>query len=109
MREYERDFALQRLPVSDADAHTSTHSSADSCAYSSAYSSAHRSTDCCSDSFPNGSTDCCSDSFPNGRPHCFADTGTDVRSGRLRRWQLVRFLELHVDLWRRAHVATSND
>jgi hypothetical protein len=41
--------------------------------------------------------------------HSSADAGTDVRSGRLRLGQLVRFLELHVDLWRRAHVATSND
>ena len=76
-----------------ASTHSSTHGNSDS----SAYSSAHRSTDC----FTN--------SFSNGRPYCSADAGTDVRSGRLRLGQLVRLLELHVDLWRRAHVATSND
>ena len=75
--------------MSDAGAHSST--------YASTYSSSDRSTDCFTDS--------CS----NGRPYCSADAGTDVRSGRLRHGQLVRFLELHVDLWRRAHVATSND
>jgi hypothetical protein len=57
----------------------------------------------------HGSTDCFTDSFSNSRPYCSADAGTDVRSGRLRLGQLVRLLELHVDLWRRAHVETSND
>ena len=76
-----------------ASTHSSTHGNSDS----SAYSSAHR------------STDCFTDSFSNGRPYCSADAGTDVRSGRLRLGQLVRLLKLHVDLWRRAHVATSND
>ena len=87
--------------MSDAGAHSSTYASTHSSTHgnsdSSAYSSAHR------------STDCFTDSFSNGRPYCSADAGTDVRSGRLRHGQLVRFLELHVDLWRRAHVATSND
>ena len=83
--------------MSNAGAHSSTYASAYSHSDSSAYSSAHRSTD----SF--------TDSFSNGRPYCSADAGTDVRSGRLRLGQLVRLLELHVDLWRRAHVATSND
>ena len=76
-----------------ASTHCRTHGNSDS----SAYSSAHR------------STDCFTDSFSNGHPYCSADAGTDVRSGRLRLGQLVRLLELHVDLWRRAHVATSND
>ena len=87
--------------MADAGAHSrtyaSTHSSTHGNSDSSAYSSAHR------------STDCFTDSFSNGRPYCSADAGTDVRSGRLRLGQLVRLLELHVDLWRRAHVATSND
>ena len=87
--------------MSDAGAHSSTYASTHSSTHgnsdSSAYSSAHR------------STDCFTDSFSNGRPYCSADAGTDVRSGRLRLGQLVRLLELHVDLWRRAHVATSND
>jgi hypothetical protein len=87
--------------VSNAGAHSSTYASTHSSTHgnsdSSAYSSAHR------------STDCFTDSFSNGRPYCSADAGTDVRSGRLRLGQLVRLLELHVDLWRRAHVATSND
>ena len=87
--------------MSNAGAHSSTYASTHSSTHgnsdSSAYSSAHRSTDC----FTN--------SFSNGRPYCSADAGTDVRSGRLRLGQLVRLLELHVDLWRRAHVATSND
>jgi hypothetical protein len=91
--------------VSDAGAHSSTYastySSSDSSAYSSAYSRAHRST--------HRSTDSFTDSFSYGRPYCSADAGTDIRSGRLRLGQLVRLLELHVDLWRRAHVATSND
>ena len=91
--------------MSDAGAHSSTYastySSSDSSAYSSAYSRTHRST--------HRSTDCFTDSFSNGRPYCSADASTDVRSGRLRFGQLVRLLELHVDLWRRAHVATSND
>ena len=87
--------------MSNAGAHSSTYASTHSSTHgnsdSSAYSSAHR------------STDCFTDSFSNGRPYCSADAGTDVRSGRLRLGQLVRLLELHVDLWRRAHVATSND
>ena len=83
--------------MSNAGAHSSTYASAYSNSDSSAYSSAHR------------STDCFTDSFSNGRPYCSADAGTDVRSGRLRLGQLVRLLELHVDLWRRAHVETSND
>ena len=80
--------------MSNAGAHSSTYASAYSNSDSSAYSSANR------------STDCFTDSFSNGRPYCSADAGTDIRSGRLRLGQLVRFLELHVDLWRRAHVAT---
>ena len=87
--------------MSNAGAHSSTYASTHSSTHgnsdSSAYSSAHRSTDC----FTN--------SFSNRRPYCSADAGTDVRSGRLRLGQLVRLLKLHVDLWRRAHVATSND
>ena len=80
-----------------ASTHSRTHGNSDSSAYSSAHRSAHR------------STDCFTDSFSNGRPYRSADAGTDVRSGRLRLGQLVRLLKLHVDLWRRAHVATSND
>ena len=91
--------------MSNAGAHSSTYASTHSSTHgnsdSSAYSSAHRSTDCFTDSF--------TDSFSYGRPYCSADAGTDIRSGRLRLGQLVRLLELHVDLWRRAHVATSND
>ena len=87
--------------MSNAGAHSSTYASTHSRTHgnsdSSAYSSAHR------------STDCFTDSFSNSRTYCSADAGTDVRSGRLRLGQLVRLLELHVDLWRRAHVATSND
>ena len=87
--------------MSNAGAHSSTYASTHSRTHgnsdSSAYSSAHR------------STDCFTDSFSNGRPYRSADAGTDVRSGRLRLGQLVRLLKLHVDLWRRAHVATSND
>ena len=87
--------------MSNAGAHSSTYASTHSSTHgnsdSSAYSSAHR------------STDCFTDSFSNGRPYCSSDAGTDIRSGRLRLGQLVRLLELHVDLWRRAHVATSND
>ena len=83
--------------MSDAGAHSSTYASTYSSSDSRAYSRAHR------------STDCFTDSFSNSRPYCSADAGTDVRSGRLRLGQLVRLLELHVDLWRRAHVATSND
>ena len=87
--------------MSNAGAHSSTYASTHSSTHgnsdSSAYSSAHR------------STDCFTDSFSNSRPYCSADAGTDVRSGRLRLGQLVRLLELYVDLWRRAHVATSND
>jgi hypothetical protein len=80
-----------------ASTHSSTHGNSDS----SAYSSAHRSTDCFTNSFTN--------SFSNRRPYCSADAGTDVRSGRLRLGQLVRLLELLVDLWWWAHVAKSND
>ena len=87
--------------MSDAGAHSSTYASTYSSSDSRAYSRAHRSTDSFTDSF--------TDRFSNGRSYCSADAGTDVRSGRLRLGQLVRLLELHVDLWRRAHVATSND
>ena len=87
--------------MSNAGAHSST--------YASTYSSTHGNSDSSAYSSAHRSTDCFTDSFSNGRPYCSADAGTDVRSGRLRLGQLVRLLELHVDLRRRAHVATSND
>ena len=87
--------------MSNAGAHSST--------YASTHSSTHGNSDSSAYSSANRSTDCFTDSFSNGRPYCSSDAGTDIRSGRLRLGQLVRLLKLHVDLWRRAHVATSND
>jgi hypothetical protein len=62
---------------------------------------AHGSTD----SHANGSADRSTDSSANG---C-SDTGTDVRPCRLCLGQLVRILELLVDLWRRAQLSEQND